>query len=123
LALPIPTRNYSYIISGPKGNAFIGERVPNNFSTRLHKFNLEKQELKEFAPTGACNASSVSVTANGKHMLARVNGSWNVISTSGANAKSGKKIKVNLQMKWYLVTGWSGSPGGKTSLGGTSNTV
>ena len=102
LALPIPVRNYSYIIAGPKGSAFIGERTPNSFSTKLHKFNLDKQKLKEFAP----NASGVSVTANGKHMLARINGSWNVISASGANAKGGKKLKVNLQMKLDRSAEW-----------------
>jgi tricorn protease len=102
LALPIPTRNYFYIIAGPKGNAFIGEGVPNSFGTKLHKFNLEKQELKEFSGS----ASSVSITTNGKHMLARISGSWKVIATSGANAKSGKTVKVNLQMKLDRSAEW-----------------
>lgn len=102
LALPMPTRNYGYIISGLKNAMFIAEYVPNNRGAILHKFDLEKQESKEFA-TGA---NSVSVTSNGKHMLAQLNGDWNVISTSGSDAKGGKPLKVNLQMKLNRSAEW-----------------
>ncbi|MCC1484550.1 S41 family peptidase [Winogradskyella immobilis] len=102
LALPIPNRNYAYIIAGPKGNAFIGERVPNSFGTKLHKFNLGKQELKEFA----ASASSVSVTPNGKHMLARIGPSWKLIGTGEPNAKSGKNVRFTLQMKLDRSAEW-----------------
>ncbi|WP_400080535.1 PDZ domain-containing protein [Winogradskyella sp. R77965] len=102
LALPIPSRNYGYIIAGPKGSMFIAEYVPNSRGATLHKFSLEDQKNKEFT-TGA---RSVSVTSNGKHMLARLNGDWKVISTGGANAKGAKSLKVNLQMKLDRSAEW-----------------
>lgn len=102
LALPIPTRNYSYILAGPANSAFIAERVPNGRGLTLHKFDLKKQEAKEFT-TGA---SGTYITPNGKHMLVRLNGSWKLASTSGANAKSAKSIKVNLQMKLDRLAEW-----------------
>jgi len=102
LALPMPSRNYGSIIAGPKGSMFISEYVPNSRSATLHKFSLEDQESKEFT-TGA---NSVSVTSNGKHMLARLKGDWNVIKTSGANAKGSKRLKVNLQMKLDRSAEW-----------------
>ncbi len=102
LALPMPSRNYGYIIAGPKGSMFISEYVPNGRGATLHKFSLEDQESKEFAS----GASSVSVTANGKHMLARLGGDWNVIKTGGSDAKGAKRLKVNLQMNLDRSAEW-----------------
>tara|TARA_R110002111_G_scaffold169391_1_gene235278 strand:+ start:3671 stop:6940 length:3270 start_codon:yes stop_codon:yes gene_type:complete len=102
LALPIPTRNYGYIIAGPKGSMFISEYVPNDRGALLHKFNLEEQKNKEFAS----GVRSVSVTTNGEHMLAQINGDWQVISTKGGDAKGGKRLKVNLQMNLDRSAEW-----------------
>jgi tricorn protease len=102
LALPVPVRNYSYILAGPKHTAFLGERIPNSRGLTLHKFDLKEQESKEFT-TGA---SGVYITPNGKHMLLRVNGSWKLIKTNASNAKNGKSIKPNLQMKLDRSKEW-----------------
>ncbi|WP_179352657.1 S41 family peptidase [Winogradskyella vidalii] len=102
LALPIPSRNYGYIIAGPKGSIFISEYMPNSRSATLHKFNLNKQDLKEFAS----GVRSVTVTTNGEHMLAQINGNWKVINTGGNDAKGGKRLKVNLQMKLNRSAEW-----------------
>jgi len=102
LPLPMPSRNYGYIVAGPKGSMFIAEYTANSRGAILHKFTLKDQEHKEFAS----NARSVSVTSNGKHMLASIGGSWKVIGTGGANAKNGKGLKVNLQMKLDRSAEW-----------------
>lgn len=102
LALPMPSRNYGYILAGPKGSMFISEYIRNARGATLHKFDLEKQESDEFT-TGA---SGVSITSNGKHMLARLNGSWKVIKAGGGNAKGAKNLKVNLQMKLDRSAEW-----------------
>ena len=102
LALPMPSRNYGYILAGPKGSIFIAEYNTNSRGATLHKFNLEDKESKEFTS----NASSVSITANGNHMLAQINGDWQVINTSGNDAKGGKRLKVNLQMKLNRTAEW-----------------
>ncbi|MBU2928405.1 S41 family peptidase [Winogradskyella psychrotolerans] len=102
LALPIPSRNYGYIIAGKKGSLFISEYIPNDRGATLHKFDLEKQDLKEFAS----GVRSVSVTTNGEHMLAQINGDWQVISTGGGDAKGGKRLKIDLQMKLDRSAEW-----------------
>ncbi|MEO1030624.1 MAG: PDZ domain-containing protein [Bacteroidota bacterium] len=102
LALPMPSRNYGYILAGPEGSMFIAEYIPNGRGATLHKFDLKKQKSKEFAS----GARSVSITSNGKHMLARLNGSWKVAKTGGADAKGAKNLKVNLQMKLDRSAEW-----------------
>lgn len=102
LALDIPVRNYSYMISGTKGSVFIMERIPNSRGFTVQKYKLEDNEAKEFIS----GASQVSVSANGKKMLAQVNGSWKVMETSGANGKKGESLKVDLQMNLDKSAEW-----------------
>jgi len=102
LSLPIPIRNYTYILAGSANTAFLGERIPNSRGLTLHKFDLKKQESKEFT-TGA---GSTFISANGKNMLLRLNGSWKLVKTSGPNAKGAKSIKPNLQMKLNRADEW-----------------
>ena len=101
-ALGIPERDYWYLIAGPKGTVFIAESIPNKKGATLKKYTLKDQKAKEFI----IGARGVTITPNGKHMLASVNGSWKVIPTSGANGKSGKPLKVNLQMKLDRIAEW-----------------
>jgi tricorn protease len=101
-ALPIPSRNYGYMFSGPKGSVFTAEYIPNARGATLHKFNLKDQKNKEFAS----GASSVSVTTNGKHMLAKLGSDWKVIKTSDSDAKGAKSLKVKLQMNLNRSAEW-----------------
>ncbi len=101
-ALGLPSRNYWYLVAGPKGSVFIAESVPNQRGVTLKKYTLKNQKAKDFIS----GAGNVSVTSNGKHMLARVNGNWKVIGTADSNGKSGKSLKVNLQMKLDRIAEW-----------------
>lgn len=101
-ALGIPTRNYWYLVAGPKGSVFIAEGIPNQRGGTLKKYTLKSQKAKNFIS----GVGGISITSNGKHMLARVNGSWKVIGTAGPNGKSGKPLKVNLQMKLDRIAEW-----------------
>lgn len=103
LALDIPIRNYSYIIPGPKGSIFIMERIPNSRGLTIQKYKLEDNEAKEFVS----GASQISVSANGKKMLAQVNGSWKVMDTKGPSGKDGKSLKVDLQMNLDKSLEWT----------------
>lgn len=102
IPLPTPKRNYRFIIAGPAGSVFIGESKPNSRGLTLQKFTLKEREAKEFLD----GASQVSVSADGKQMLARVNGAWKVMATSKPNGKDGKTLKVNLQMKLNRTDEW-----------------
>ncbi|AXT19258.1 protease [Flavobacteriaceae bacterium AU392] len=102
-ALPMPVRNYGSTYKGAKGTVFISERIPNSPGVTLHKYSIEKGKAAEFTK----GASQISVSTDGKHMLARIGSNWKVIKTSGANAKSGKTLKVDLKMKLNRAEEWS----------------
>ncbi|MFP2997244.1 PDZ domain-containing protein [Spongiivirga sp. MCCC 1A20706] len=103
IPLTIPERSYAYMVTGPKGVVFVAERIPNSRGLTLHKYNLEKREAKEFIS----GAGGVSVSADGKKMLARINGSWKVIDTGGPNGKNGKSVKVDLKVKLDRSVEWA----------------
>ena len=102
LALPVPSRNYRFIKAGAANTAFLGERIPNSRGVTIHKFDLKKQKSKEFTS----GASGTFITANGKHMLVRIRGSWKLAKTSGSNTKAAKSIKPTLQMKLNRSEEW-----------------
>lgn len=102
LAMPVPVRNYRFVVAGPEGTVFIAERVQNNRGVSLKKFTLKEQKAKDFLS----EASSVSISSNGKHMLAKVKDQWKVIETKGASGEKGKSLKVKLQMKLDRSAEW-----------------
>jgi tricorn protease len=103
LAIDIPVRNYSYMLSGQKGSVFIMERIPNSRGLTIQKYTLEKNEAKEFIS----GASQISISADGKKMLAQVNGNWKVMDTGGKSGKEGKSLKVDLQMNLDKSAEWT----------------
>ncbi len=102
LAIPMPERRYTFALAGPKGTVFIGERVPNSSGVTIHKFTLEKKKSDEFVD----GASNVSVSADGKKMIARIKGSWKVMDTSKPSGKDGDNLKVDLKMKLDRLQEW-----------------
>lgn len=102
LALDIPARNYSYLLSGSKGFVFIMERVPNSRGLTIQKYKLEDNKAKEYV----IGANQISVSADGKKMLAQVNGNWQIMDTSGPSGKDGKALKIDLQMNLDKSAEW-----------------
>jgi len=102
LALPIPVRSYRFMISGLAGTVFIGESVPNGRGLTLHKFDLKEGESKPYAD----GIGQLSISADGKQMLAQRNGNWQIVSTAGPDGKKGKPVQVNLQMKINKAEEW-----------------
>jgi tricorn protease len=103
MPLPLPVKNYGFTLGGAAGSVFIGERVPDSRGYTVHKFDLEKREAKEFAS----GVRQLSVSADGEQVLALINDSWKVASTKGANAESGKAVRVDLQMHLNRTQEWS----------------
>lgn len=101
IPLPMPKRNYGAILAGPAGVAFVLEFVPNRPSV-LHKFTLESKEAKEFA-TGL---GAISISQDGKKMLANAAGNWRVINTGGPNANDAKVLKTDLRMQLDRSKEW-----------------
>ena len=102
MALSIPPRNYSFVMSGPAGFAFIGERIPNSRGLTLHKYDLKKLESKEFTS----GVLGLDISADGKQILINSGPSWKITKTAGPNAKGAKTVKMNLQMKLNKQDEW-----------------
>jgi tricorn protease len=95
MALPL-RGNYNSIIAGPSGFAFISE------GATVHKFDLKKLKAKEFGK----GLRIYAISADGKHMVARVGRNWKVTSTSAPNAKAAKTLKLDLNMKLNRISEW-----------------
>lgn len=102
IPLPVPTRNYSFLIAGPKGNVFIMESVQNSSGLTVHKFNLKDRESKEFAN----GIRQITISADRKKLLANTSGGWKVMDATGVNGKDGKSLKLDLQMKLNRQQEW-----------------
>lgn len=101
LPLGMPVRNYQYTMPGPEGSVFVAESIENKPGLTLHKFALKDKKATEFIPGGA---SQVSVTANGKHLLARLPEGWKMLGTEAPSP--GKAIRVSLSMKLDRSAEW-----------------
>jgi len=101
IPLPIPRRNYSFILNGAKGSIFIGESIPNKDGLTLQKFVLEDREVKEFMS----GVSNVSVSSDGKKLLVRSGKAWKVVDTAKPG-DDGKTLNVNLQMNLSREDEW-----------------
>jgi len=102
IALPLSSGNYTTTAPGPAGSVFIAERKPGSFSQTLHKFTLKDRKAKDYL-TGV---GTFTLSADGKKMLARVNGRWAVSGTAGPSGKGGKPVRVSLKMKLNRAEEW-----------------
>ena len=102
MALPLPVRNYPQLINGPAGVVFVAEQKAKTPGLTLQKFTLKEAETKEFVS----GASQVSVSADGKNMLARLGGTWKVMSTEKPTGTDGETLKVDLRMKLDRLKEW-----------------
>jgi len=102
LAIPMPVRSYSFILAGPKGSVFIGERVENTPGLVLQKFTISDKKTEEFA-TGV---SSVSLSANREKMLFRSGGSWRVVDTARKPGPSDGNVSMTLRMQLDRQQEW-----------------
>ncbi|MEO0469987.1 MAG: PDZ domain-containing protein [Bacteroidota bacterium] len=103
MALPMPTRNYRFTMSGPAGSVFISEAVQNERGLNLHKFDLEKRKANDFLG----GVRWVAISANGKKMLARTGPGWKVVDTGRPNGKDGKPLRVDLKVKLNRAEEWA----------------
>lgn len=111
LSVPVPVRNYSGLIQGPKGHVFYAEQVQNE-GTKLHRYSLKDREGIEYLPS----INYATTSADKKNMLYRSGGNWGIISTTGGAKKPGQgridingvRVKVNPpeEYKQIFREGW-----------------
>ena len=101
IAVPMPTRDYGFVIAGPKGSFFIGEYSNNVSGATVHKFTLKDREAKKFAE----KIRQFSVSADGKKAIARIGSSWKVFDATAGEGK-GKALTVKLNMHLDRQAEW-----------------
>jgi tricorn protease len=94
IALPLKGGNFVEAVSGPAASVFVVERKPGASDLTVQKFTLEKREAKEFTS----GVRQVSVSADGKKLLARVGNDWKVMTASSENGNDAKTIKLELKV-------------------------
>jgi tricorn protease len=82
ISLPMPVRSYGGLTAGTRGSVFIGEQVPNTPGAILHKFTLADRKTEVFAR----GVSRVSASHDGKKLLYRSGGDWQVVDATRASA-------------------------------------
>ncbi len=102
IALPMPERSYRIALSGPEGSLFVGEDIPNSPGLTIQKFTLKEREAKPYVE----GASQLSISADGKKMLAKVGSSWKIMDTSNSSEKDGETLNISLKMKLDRSKEW-----------------
>lgn len=92
LALSLPTRDYAYLVPGPAGVLFVGERLSNQPGTTLHKWDMSKRRAETFA-TGVSN---VSTSADGRKLMWRAGTAWAVVGAEAPPKAGDGVLKVSL---------------------------
>jgi tricorn protease len=101
LPLGMPIRNYSTTVQGPEGSVFVLESIEFKPGSTVHKFTLKDKKTVEFAS----GVLSMSITPNGKHVLARTGEGWKMLNSEVVGDK-GKSINLNFQMKLDKQAEW-----------------
>lgn len=102
IALPIPTANYVATAAGPAGTVFFAEFKPGSRGVTIQKFSLKDRKAKEYIS----GARQFTISADGKKMLVQTQG-WKVTSTAAPSGKSGKPVRVRLNMKLNRLEEWN----------------
>ncbi|MFN8255972.1 MAG: PDZ domain-containing protein [Bacteroidales bacterium] len=102
IALPLPSKNYFQLFSGPAGSVFIWERSRENWSTILNKFKLTDKKSEVFVS----NAQIVTISGDGKKMLVLTGGAWKVVGTENPPGPDTKILNMTLRMQLDRIAEW-----------------
>ncbi|MEQ8239821.1 MAG: PDZ domain-containing protein [Cyclobacteriaceae bacterium] len=109
VALNMPNRSYSGLVTGPENTVFVAESIPNESGVKIHKYDLEKMKAKPFAD----GINQALASSNGKAILHRKGSTWSITDTSKEPSADDKintsaKIKVDPQAEYVQIfkEGW-----------------
>ncbi|MDX5437610.1 MAG: protease, partial [Pontibacter sp.] len=76
IPIDVPARNYTALVTGPEGNVFYLESIPNQSGETLHRYSLKEQKATEFLT----KVNEATVSFDRKNMLYRSGGNWHIVS-------------------------------------------
>jgi tricorn protease len=95
VALPLPARNYTGLMQAPKGFVFISESVANESGSKIHKYDINKLEAKDYTS----GISTIRTSFNGDHVLFRKGNTWSLTGAGSAPKGNEDALKINIRMK------------------------
>lgn len=95
VALKLEERQYTALAKGPKNTVFVAEAIPNNPGFTIHKYDVEKMKVEDFAK----EVSQMVTSADRKSILLRQGDSWNIVNTNGKPKPGDGKLNMNLRIK------------------------
>ncbi|WP_230407003.1 S41 family peptidase [Pontibacter cellulosilyticus] len=112
IPIDVPARNYTALVTGPEGNVFYLESIPNQSGETLHRYSLKEQKATEFLT----KVNEATVSFDRKNMLYRSGSNWHIVSATGGAPKAGDgklkvadiKVKVDPMAEWKQIfrEGW-----------------
>jgi tricorn protease len=101
VALPMPDRDYTSMIAGPRGSVFVLETVPNSPAV-LHKFTFEARTASAFVR----DVDQVAISGDGRKLLYRSGQNWSVVDTGRPPEGNAGRLTLNLRMQLDRSTEW-----------------
>ncbi|MEM9821043.1 MAG: PDZ domain-containing protein [Bacteroidota bacterium] len=95
VALDVPKRNYRGLLRSHENSVLVLESIPNESTSHLQKYSLEKGKLESFV-----SAVNTAVTSSdGQHLLYRNGKGWIIASTASKPGAEAKPLKMNAKIK------------------------
>ncbi len=112
LALPVPQRDYQFLLAGPEGVVFYAEAVPNQPGAVIHRFQFSDREATQFL-TGV---QAGVVSHDRRKLLVRTGAQWRIVNTTGpvpqgntgALSLGNVRVRVDPMEEWEQIfrEGW-----------------
>ncbi len=111
LALPVPARQYSHLLTATEGILFYLEYNPDTRNYILHRFDMKERKAKPFLK----GINGYDISFDGKKLLYVAKKTWGIVNTSGkAKIGDGKinteamEVKIDPKAEWkqMFVEAW-----------------
>lgn len=94
VALKLPSRDYQFLRAGTEKQIFIAEVIPNQQGLKVHKYDVQKEEAKDFQE----EVNEMVVSSNGQFTLLNAKSGWMTTNTKD-NPKTDDKLQVAAKVK------------------------
>ena len=97
IALDVPTRSYRGLIAGSEGTVFLAEAIENQPGVTLQRYKMADRELDTFMS----GVQSVAIADDGKKMLVRGSGGYQIVDSDGGPNPSEGSVNTS-DMRTYV---------------------
>nr|WP_321234128.1 PDZ domain-containing protein [uncultured Psychroserpens sp.] len=95
VALSLPNGNYVGLGKAPKGHVFVAEAIDGGNGVKIHDYDAEKDDAKDFAD----GVQNMIISEDRKSTLINKGGQWSISGTKGKPNFGKDKINTNLKIQ------------------------